>query len=123
MNQKRALRKLAAKERSGRPISVRDALACCPFRTLLSLPGASGVNPDAPKPELADAMFENVSVVLALIEQSPEPPSPIDSTTMHSILTDLANGRTVLLLSNHREIRDRARQEILAWAAPAAGSA
>lgn len=113
-----AARRLLAKERRGEPIALRDALAACPFRTLLGR--ASPTSHDITHDQLANALLNNVAAVIALIEPTP---TPIDPDVMRDVLTDLVAGRTVLLIASHRVVRDHARQEILSWAGPARGAA
>jgi hypothetical protein len=113
-----AVRRLLAKERRGEAITVHDALAACPFRTPLGRAGQT--SHDATHAQLADALLNNVTSVIALIEDRP---SPIGPETMGAIQTDLASGQTVLLLASCREVRDHARWEILAWGNAPRGTA
>ena len=88
------------------PQTIEEALARCPFRTVIGLP------PTRPE-DVVDDMVSRLAHTLAVLGGDPVPISP---DTMQEFIASLQLGRTVLVMSDRRDLRDRAKAEILAMA-------
>jgi len=104
-----ALNKQRRARRQPRKMTLRETFKMCPYRTLL---GNARGGPDA--------MMARLGCTVAVLDGDPE---PMSQRMMRDVLRELAAGRTVLLISNKRELRDFAKREIMAMAGPAGGAA
>lgn len=85
----------------GTPITLDDALAVCPWRSILG----RGRN--------AEEMMRRLGATIAVIDQERE---PLSADMLADAVATLARGETVLLIAARRADRDYAKQQILAMA-------
>ncbi|HEU0218949.1 MAG TPA: hypothetical protein VFQ90_19995 [Stellaceae bacterium] len=93
-------RKLIERMKAGGQPSLAEAMAVCPFRTLLGPPGADMRG-------LTEADADSVSAVLGF------GPGDFGVEIRDDIVIDLRAGRRVLLICNDPALRDHARMEIM----------
>jgi hypothetical protein len=92
----RRVRKLIERGRAGRPVSLAEHMAVCPYRTLLMPPGVvatAGTKPDG------------VAAVLGFA------PADFTAAVRDGIVADLRAGKCMLLVSNDAVLRDFAKAE------------
>jgi hypothetical protein len=90
------------------PLTFAEAWNKCPFRTLIG----NGVS--------AEEMLGRVRCTIALIDQKPGPLPP-HAIAGASVAVD--EGKTILLMSDSREVRDHAKRELDAMIGPRGGHA
>jgi len=101
----RKVRQLIARSKRGQEITRSEILAVCPYTSLLA---ARRFGLTEPTMFVAALGFE---------------PENFSDRLRADILNAMANGETVLLVSNSREVRDHAKAEILLSCATPAGVA
>ena len=100
---------LASVIAAGARPTIAELIRDCPFRSVLSRRSVDLTRP-----------LEHWDALVAVLGGVPEPLSP---DVLRSGVECLARGETVLLLSDRRDLRDRAKQELLAMAGDAGGRA
>jgi hypothetical protein len=111
--EKRAAERVLSRLQAGQHVSTSEMLKACPYRTVIDRAGASGgLN--------IDQAIRRIGCVIATVGGQPE---SLAEAEMAKALATLHSGRSVIVVSDRSDLRNRAKAEIYGMLTPSRGRA